>query len=289
MRLGRSAYQIDFEQDYSCISTFTDIWQLAAAVAKLALQANEIDLPVDQTTDDQRCNKPNSPIAMLGEDDWLYPIFKSVSSFIRLCWKGAFRQLNLGLIQAEDEISQATYEAFFLACRNGDEDVVYALLKGELEINTAFEFKHSSDWTYDLLSTTALHQAARGGRKEIIQILLEKGAEINATTDIGMTPLHYAVLSEDAEVIALLLEKGADICAITKLKKSTLFHIAVQHKHIKDITALLIRIGADVNAVKFKGGTPLYMANTWWSAQLVQLLLDSGADPSVVNKEGQIY
>lgn len=57
-----------------------------------------------------------------------------------------------------------------------------------------------------------LHYAAQFGLTDIIEILLEKGADVNATTDDGMTPLHYLAKSDDLNYAAasLLLENGAD-------------------------------------------------------------------------------
>ena len=40
--------------------------------------------------------------------------------------------------------------------------------------------------------STPLHEAARSGRKEIAELLIDKGAEVNAKEDGGMTPLHPA-------------------------------------------------------------------------------------------------
>ena len=47
---------------------------------------------------------------------------------------------------------------------------------------------------------------------EVIKILIEKGASINALDDNKSIPLHYAAKhSENAEVVKILIEKGANI------------------------------------------------------------------------------
>ncbi|XP_071037938.1 ankyrin repeat and SOCS box protein 3-like [Parasteatoda tepidariorum] len=47
--------------------------------------------------------------------------------------------------------------------------------------------------------------------KKMFELLIEKGANINAGNNIGKTLLHSAVLSEEDEIVELLLKKGADV------------------------------------------------------------------------------
>jgi hypothetical protein len=57
---------------------------------------------------------------------------------------------------------------------------------------------------------TYLHVAARKGYLEIVELLLEKGAAINAQNRFGATPLMAAAANERKEVVKLLMERGAD-------------------------------------------------------------------------------
>lgn len=57
---------------------------------------------------------------------------------------------------------------------------------------------------------TPLHSAARWGRTEIVQILIDAGAAINCANHFDQTPLHYAVTYEHLPVIEILLKAGAD-------------------------------------------------------------------------------
>lgn len=61
----------------------------------------------------------------------------------------------------------------------------------------------------DDLSETALHKAVREGHIETVQALLVTG-DVNAESNIGMTPLHWACVTGNDEIVALLLEYGAD-------------------------------------------------------------------------------
>ena len=60
---------------------------------------------------------------------------------------------------------------------------------------------------------TALHEAARSGRKEIAELLIDKGAEVNAQGQYMGTPLHYAIGEGHKEIAELLIAKGADVNA----------------------------------------------------------------------------
>ncbi|XP_044747420.1 uncharacterized protein LOC123308712 [Coccinella septempunctata] len=71
----------------------------------------------------------------------------------------------------------------------------------------------------DIMGSTPLHCAVRNGHLEIIELLLERGADVNDKTEMAFTPLHSAVEGlkiGHEKVVKLLLEKGADIYAKTE-------------------------------------------------------------------------
>jgi ankyrin repeat protein len=61
----------------------------------------------------------------------------------------------------------------------------------------------------DDLSETALHKAVREGHRETVEALLET-CDVNAESNIGMTPLHWACVTGNQEIAELLLSHGAD-------------------------------------------------------------------------------
>jgi ankyrin repeat protein len=78
---------------------------------------------------------------------------------------------------------------------------------------------------------TALHLAVKSKNQELIKVLIDKGADIEASTNIKATPLHYAASFANAEIINLLVERGANVNALdnnnelpidwaTKMKKT---------------------------------------------------------------------
>jgi len=63
---------------------------------------------------------------------------------------------------------------------------------------------------------TALHWAARAGAAEIAALLLDHGADVNASDIMGRTPLHEAAFAGRPDAVQLLLRKGANVNAETR-------------------------------------------------------------------------
>lgn len=61
----------------------------------------------------------------------------------------------------------------------------------------------------DSLSETPLHKAVREGHTCTVVALLES-CDVNAESNIGMTPLHWACVTGNREIVELLLSRGAD-------------------------------------------------------------------------------
>jgi ankyrin repeat protein len=61
-----------------------------------------------------------------------------------------------------------------------------------------------------LNSDTAIHCAAASGRTDVVRLLIDAKAAIDAVDEEGNTPLHYAALSGPMELVRLLLERGAN-------------------------------------------------------------------------------
>lgn len=108
---------------------------------------------------------------------------------------------------------------------------------------------------------TALHWALAldiRNRKKIIELLLDKGADVNTKTDDGEMPLHSAIRTSKIDIVELLLAKGADVNA-TDQNGQTPLHLAARYATL-DILKLLMTKNPDVNVKDRNGRTPLDIA-----------------------------
>ena len=108
----------------------------------------------------------------------------------------------------------------------------------------------------------------------MIQLLLEKGANANTSTHFN-TPLHSAAEQGRKAVVRLLIQHGADINARTLSNDKTALIVASQKRHTKTVE-LLLEHGADPN-VECEEGTALIIASSYGHLPIMQLLLDRGA------------
>ena len=78
---------------------------------------------------------------------------------------------------------------------------------------------------------TALHICAANGADDMVQLLLQNGANPNVRDIKGNTPLHLAACSAKVPIITLLLSHGADICALD-FNGQTPLHLALSRLKI---------------------------------------------------------
>ena len=119
-------------------------------------------------------------------------------------------------------------------------------------------------------SGTPLHYAST---KEIVELLIAKGADVNAKSSDGSTPLHDAAYYGRTVIAELLIAKGADVNAKDDDQGRTPLHWANSTKEIAD---LLIAEGANVNAKTKFGETPLDAAILLGQTETAALLRKHG-------------
>ena len=132
---------------------------------------------------------------------------------------------------------------------------------------------------------SALIVATTRGHADIVQMLIAKGADVNARNKEGATPLMGAIMGGRKDIVSLLLDRGADVNAstatTTQVHAITPLFMAIP-KGDKDFVQLLITRGADVNKKGNVGGgemSPLTWALVNKKQEIADLLITKGARP----------
>lgn len=129
--------------------------------------------------------------------------------------------------------------------------------------------------------------------KKICSLLIQKGANGKSTTPEGNTPLHYLVSRQipqqeiklAQEVIGDLLSSGADVNTPTTTNQETALHYATQREALH-ITSFLLECGANPNLNNKRGYTPLHISIACGNYELVKVMLQYQANPSLQCREG---
>lgn len=132
---------------------------------------------------------------------------------------------------------------------------------------------------------TALHEACRNGRREVVEVLLSHGADIEAKDSEGATALHRACRNGCREVVEALLSHGADIEARDELGDTAL-HDACSYGHREAVESLLSH-GADIEAKNSEEATALHGACRNGHREVVESLLSRGADIEGTNQRSE--
>ena len=101
---------------------------------------------------------------------------------------------------------------------------------------------------------TALHLAANEGHKEVVKILIDHGANIEAEARRNRRALHIACLRGNLEVVKILINAKAELSAKDK-DSYTPLHFTSENGS-NDIIRLLLENGASPNVKNYQGNTP---------------------------------
>ncbi|CAE7423020.1 unnamed protein product [Symbiodinium sp. CCMP2592] len=123
---------------------------------------------------------------------------------------------------------------------------------------------------------TLLIQASTDGHADVVQLLLEAGADKELGDIDGCTPLFVAAQTGHAPVVRLLLEAGAQT-EVRDLKGRTALMEASMRGHTP-VVQLLLEAGAQKDARDVEGRTAVMEASRNGHASVRQLLVDAGAE-----------
>ena len=144
---------------------------------------------------------------------------------------------------------------------------------------------NSRCWDRD--NGTLLLAAAVGGQHGLMRFLLNRRATVDQENGVGLTPLQAAACQQpgNKETIEVLLEAGANVDASNPRDGTTALMYAMERGTVDAVQALL-RGGAIVDAAKKDGGTALMAGSHRGHLELVQVLIAARAALDKQNDEG---
>ena len=148
------------------------------------------------------------------------------------------------------------------------------------------EILASGDKEHEVYKMLSLYQAARNGKHEKCEKMIESGHNPNIADETGQTPLYFLIQNGNNKLAIKLMEVGADVNAIGCLQ------VALEMYHI-DVAETLIVNGCDVNKLH-QGRTALMNAAKTSSNEAVELLLkpdpngrnNARANPDILDEKG---
>ena len=141
---------------------------------------------------------------------------------------------------------------------------------------------------YSTFDSTDICYAIGSGNAEVVQKLVEAGADVNAVTEEGALIVTIAVspVNPNPEIMRILIDAGADVNAETEFHGSllnaaiTTLGDNIEASAYIAIVEMLVNAGADVNWTDPYNNPVLAGAVNSGNAEIVRILVEAGADPS---------
>ena len=189
--------------------------------------------------------------------------------------------------------------ALMLACMKKRGDAIHVLLAAGSDANIG-----------SILGQTCLMCAVQElCSKEVLQAIIDHGADVNATNKYNFTALIMACEQRNEDAITVLLQAGADPNCVYDKGAAYLFHVdvgdagtdtyivdkngrtclmcAVNGHCSKEVLQAIINHGADVNATDGDNSTALMLACEKRHVDAIHVLLKAGSDTNIVDKDGR--
>jgi len=146
----------------------------------------------------------------------------------------------------------------------------------------------------DSNSNNAVIIAARSGHASVLRALLEYGGNVNVKNKEGISPLLMATKAGNLECVETLLQVNEIVSNTTQHdiellndKGKSLLHFAVSHNQV-EIVAMLCEFAIDlIDWTDKSGNTPLHIAAKYGRYECVKILLETAADPNILNRKGK--
>jgi ankyrin repeat protein len=224
--------------------------------------------------------------------------------------KAAWTAIHFALVNGHRGIVRMLVEAGFDlgqgAFDSGDTLLHFAVKNRGIKILLEFGKKVDVDQVNEL-GNTALHEFDYHETSKTlsrVKTIVQAGADLSIQNNDGDTPLILAAEAGNTSVVEYFLSQSSGILDISSPARGTALHRACHNSHL-DVVKVLVGHGANINAVCKDLGTPIYAAclsseedddsdsgsdiSSYVqdndlddeSTELVQYLLEQGADPNI--------
>ena len=184
-------------------------------------------------------------------------------------------QAIISLVGDVNATNKRNETALMIACQNRNNNGINVLLNGGADPNLA-----------DRNGDTCLHYALQDDYcTEVLQAVISNGGDVNAAGKDNRTGLMIACMKANNNVINVLLNAGADP-NIADGDGDTCLHYAAQNDCCTEVLQAIISHGIDVNATNKKHVTALIIACHKANADAINILLEAGADPNITDSKG---
>ncbi|MCL1998173.1 MAG: ankyrin repeat domain-containing protein [Turicibacter sp.] len=127
----------------------------------------------------------------------------------------------------------------------------------------------------------AFMRACKNGARGVAETLIKQGnIDVTYVDNLGRTPLHYVAAKGMVALAKFLIEHGVDV-NYRDMHEQTALHFCPSQK---EVFKLLIEMGADVNIADDNGVLPIHLVANRGQHDLLQLLLENGAEPAVTDR-----
>ena len=194
--------------------------------------------------------------------------------------EGGLTPLHAAALLGKAEVIEALLQAGSNLEARGEGGLTPLHLAGNAEIVVALATAGANLEARSEGGLTPLHTARDAA---IVAALLQAGADPEARNEIGNTSLHAAAVLGKAKVIKALLQAGGDLEARGEGGLTPL-HLAGN----AEIVVALATAGANLEARSEGGLTPLHAAAARGKAEAIEALLQAGADPKALTRNGEL-
>ena len=173
-----------------------------------------------------------------------------------------------------------------VACRNHNTSAAVALLEGGASVVAV---DCDGDTALHYVGAFELQFPAYEPHSNVVNMLLERGASVDACNKVMQTPLHVACACDNTSAALAFLERGASVVAVD-CNGNGVLHCAVgidynstKEGHHRVVVDMLLERGVSVDVRNRQSETPLHLASKCGNDPAVAALLQAGASVDAVD------